>query len=103
MLKYILPIIALAFASSVYAHCGSCGTGDAAHKHDDKPKAEGKACCAKDGDKKAACCTKEGAACCAKPEGDKAKAACCKDGEKCEKCAAKKGDEKKAEKADTGM
>lgn len=82
MLKYILPIIALAFASSAYAHCGSCGTGDADHKHDDKPKAEGKACCAKDGDK-ADCCKKDG---------DKEKAACCKDDKKCEKCAAKKAD-----------
>lgn len=65
MLKYILPVIALAFASSAYAHCGSCGTGAAAdHKHD---KAEKAACC-KDGKKCEKCTAKDAAKEAPKPE-----------------------------------
>ena len=73
----LTAISSLFFATSAFAHCGSCGTGDAAHDHAKKE------CCGTEGK-----CCKEKKAC----EGKKAcaeecKKECCSKKEACEKPA----------------
>ncbi|MEX0325909.1 MAG: hypothetical protein AB3N33_07470 [Puniceicoccaceae bacterium] len=74
----LTAISSLFFATSAFAHCGSCGAGDEAHDHAKKE------CCGTEGK----CCHEKKACEEKKACGEECKKECCAKKEKCEKTAA---------------